>query len=102
MKNDSVESVDSSKGKIERKVKVSNKLGVHARPAALFVQTANQFECDIWVRKGRQTVKGKSIMGLMMFAAGPGAQISLIAEGPDAQAALDALERLFANKFGEE
>jgi len=88
--------------KVEKKVKVINKLGVHARPAALFVQTANQFESDIWVKKGKQKVNGKSIMGLMMLAAGPGSQIILTAEGKDAEAAVEALERLFLNKFGEE
>lgn len=87
---------------IERKIKVTNKLGLHARPAALFVQTANQFECDIWVRKGKQQVNGKSIMGLMMLAAGPGSVLTLAAEGTDAAKALDSLERLFKNKFGEE
>jgi len=83
-------------------VKVINKLGLHARPAALFVQTANQFTCDIEVKKGKQTVNGKSIMGLMMLAAGPGSKLILLANGEDAKKALDALERLFKSKFGEE
>jgi phosphocarrier protein len=87
---------------LERKIKVINKLGLHARPAALFVQTANQFDCDISVRKGKQQVNGKSIMGLMMLAAGPGSTLTLSTEGADAVKALDALERLFKNKFGEE
>jgi phosphocarrier protein HPr len=97
----SMESV-SNNTRLERKVRILNKLGMHARPAALFVQTANQFEADISVRKGKQTVNGKSIMGLMMLAAGPNTQIVLIAEGRDAEEALNALERLFLNKFGEE
>jgi len=88
--------------KIEKKVKVLNKLGMHARPAALFVQTANQFESEIWVRKGKQKINGKSIMGLMMLAAGPGSQLTLIIEGSDANEAIETLERLFASKFGEE
>jgi len=88
--------------KIEKKVKVINKLGMHARPAALFVQTANQFESEIWVKKGKQRINGKSIMGLMMLAAGPGSQLTLIVEGSDANEAAEVLERLFANKFGEE
>jgi len=90
------------KSVLERKLKVLNKLGLHARPAALFVQTANQFECDIWVKKGKQSVNGKSIMGLMMLAAGPGSNLILTAEGRDAEKALEALERLVKNKFGEE
>lgn len=99
--DDPMESVSKSM-KQERKVRILNKLGMHARPAALFVQTANQFESDISVRKGKQTVNGKSIMGLMMLAAGPNSQMVIVAEGADAEAALDALERLFMNKFGEE
>ncbi len=99
--NDSVET-NNSKLRIEKKIKVVNKLGIHARPAALFVQTANQFECDISLRRGRQTVNGKSIMGIMMLAAGPGSSITIICEGSDAELALESLERLFVNKFGEE
>lgn len=87
---------------LERKLKIVNKLGLHARPAALFVQTSNQFECDIWVKKGKQKVNGKSIMGLMMLAAGPGTLLILTAEGRDAVKALNELERLIKNKFGEE
>ena len=104
MTDESVEEASSEETsiKIEKKVKVINKLGVHARPAALFVQTANQFTSDIWVKKGKQKVNGKSIMGLMMLAAGPGSQMTLIVEGKDAEPAVEALERLFLNKFGEE
>ena len=91
-----------SRAAAERRVKVLNKLGLHARPAALFVQTANQFMCDIEVKKGKQSVNGKSIMGLMMLAAGPGSKLVLLAHGEDAKKALDALERLFKSKFGEE
>jgi phosphocarrier protein len=87
---------------LERKIRITNKLGLHARPAALFVQTANQFECEIWVRKGKQKVNGKSIMGLMMLAAGPGSTLVITAEGKDAVRALSELERLIRKKFGEE
>lgn len=103
MKNDPQGTVPASgKSALERKLKIVNKLGLHARPAALFVQTSNQFECEIWVKKGKQSVNGKSIMGLMMLAAGPGSALTLTAEGSDAEKALDALERLLKNKFGEE
>lgn len=86
---------------IEKKFVISNKLGLHARPAALFVQTANRFVSDIEVRKGRQKVNGKSIMGIMTLAAGKGAAITVMTSGPDAKAAMDELSRLFESNFGE-
>jgi len=85
-----------------REVMVINKLGVHARPAALFVKTANKFASDITVEKDGEQVNGKSIMGLMMLAAGQGAKLVIIAEGPDAEAAVRELEALFQRKFDEE
>ena len=81
---------------------VSNKLGIHARPAALFVKTANRFECDIFVEKDGEKVNGKSIMGLMMLAAGPGSSIRLSAHGHDAHRAVLELEALMSRKFDEE
>jgi len=81
---------------------VSNKLGIHARPAAMFVKTANRFACDIFVEKDGEKVNGKSIMGLMMLAAGPGATLELRATGQEAEAALDALVKLIADKFDED
>ena len=84
-----------------RELIVSNKLGVHARPAALFVKVANRFSCDIFVEKDGETVNGKSIMGLMMLAAGPGSKLTISAEGQDASQALDELETLFKQKFDE-
>ena len=80
---------------------VSNKLGIHARPAAMFVKTANRFHCDIFVEKDGERVNGKSIMGLMMLAAGPGSKLTISAEGQDASQALDELETLFKQKFDE-
>jgi phosphocarrier protein HPr len=80
---------------------VSNKLGIHARPAALFVKTANRFACDIFVEKDGEKVNGKSIMGLMMLAAGPGSRLTIIAQGPDAALALADLDALFKRKFDE-
>jgi len=85
-----------------RQVMVINKLGIHARPAAMFVKTANKFESDIMVEKDGEQVNGKSIMGLMMLAAGQGSKLIISAEGPDAEAAVRELESLFQRKFDEE
>jgi phosphocarrier protein len=81
---------------------VSNKLGIHARPAAMFVKTANRFHCDIFVEKDGEKVNGKSIMGLMMLAAGPGSKLTVHAEGQDASQALAEIETLISRKFDEE
>jgi phosphocarrier protein HPr len=88
--------------KIKKDLTVLNKLGIHARPAALFVKTANRFDCDILVEKDGETVNGKSIMGLMMLAAGPGSRITVLAEGEDATRAMHELELLMERKFDEE
>ena len=82
--------------------KVSNKLGIHARPAAMFVKTANRFSCDIFVEKDGEKVNGKSIMGLMMLAAGPGSKITVAADGDDASKAVAELELLLKRKFDED
>ena len=81
---------------------VSNKLGIHARPAAMFVKTANRFSCDIFVEKDGEKVNGKSIMGLMMLAAGPGSKLTLYVRGDAAHQAIIELEALVARKFDEE
>ncbi len=81
---------------------VSNKLGIHARPAALFVKTANRFQCDVFVEKDGEKVNGKSIMGLMMLAAGPGSKLTISAAGADASQALAEIEALIKRKFDEE
>ncbi len=81
---------------------ILNKLGIHARPAAQFVKTANRFQSDIYVEKDGEEVDGKSIMGLMMLAAGHGSVISVNAEGADAEAALSAIGDLIGRKFEEE
>ncbi len=73
---------------------VQNKLGLHARPAALFVQIANKYDSDISVKKGGQLVNGKSIMGIMTLAAAKGSKIHIIAKGVDAQEAVEELEKL--------
>jgi phosphocarrier protein len=85
----------------ERSVKIVNKLGIHARPAAEIVKTAARFGSNITIVRDDLEVNGKSIMGVMMLAAEQGAMIDLRAEGPDAEAALDALAAVIADGFGE-
>jgi phosphocarrier protein len=87
---------------LTREVEVVNKLGIHARPAALFVKTANQFGCDIFVEMNGEKINGKSIMGLLMLAAGPGSRLKLHAQGHDAAQALAELEALIKRKFDED
>lgn len=85
----------------EREVKIVNKLGIHARPAAEIVKTSARFKSSITIIRDELEVNAKSIMGVMMLAAEQGATITVRADGPDADAALDALARLIAGKFGE-
>lgn len=85
----------------ERTVQIVNKNGLHARPAAEIVKLAARFQSEITIVKDDLDVNGKSIMGVMMLAAEHGSSIILRAEGPDADAALDALATLVSNKFGE-
>jgi phosphocarrier protein len=80
---------------------VSNKLGLHARAAAKLTQLAGQFSGEIFISKGAQRVNAKSIMGVMMLAAGIGSTVKLEASGGDAEQALAALQSLFDDKFGE-
>ena len=80
---------------------IQNQLGLHARPAALFVQMANQFKSEIEVQKGRTKVNGKSIMGIMTLAAGRGAQITIRVKGEDAAKAVQSLTKLIRGNFGE-
>ncbi|MSU20884.1 MAG: HPr family phosphocarrier protein [Pedosphaera sp.] len=87
---------------VTKELVVSNKLGVHARPAALFVKTANRFICEILVEKDGETVNGKSIMGIMMLAAGPGSKLQVHAKGQDAAQALVELEALLKRRFDED
>ena len=82
---------------VKKKIVVKNKQGLHARPAALFVQLANKFDSQIAVEKDDEKINGKSIMGILMLAAEKGSEITIIAEGDDAQEALDALEDLITN-----
>jgi len=87
---------------LTRELTVINKLGIHARPAALFVKIANRFACDIFVEKDGEKINGKSIMGLMMLAAGPGSKLTVHALGQDASLALTEIEALVKRKFDEE
>ena len=81
---------------------ILNKSGIHARPAAMFVKIANRFDSDIFVEKDGEKINGKSIMGLMMLAAGPGSKLTVHAEGQDASQALCEIENLVKRKFDED
>ena len=87
---------------LEREFSIINMRGLHARASAKFVKTAEKFNADIIVSKDGASVGGTSIMGLMMLAASPGCCINVSASGPEAQDALDALETLVSDRFGEE
>ncbi len=87
---------------ISRKVEIINKLGMHARAAAQFVQLASSFNSHIEIEKDGRRVNGKSIMGVMMLAAGKGSEVTLYAEGEDEEESLDKLEELINNLFNEE
>lgn len=89
-------------GAISREIPIINKRGLHARASAKFVQMVERFDAEVWVTRGGETVGGTSIMGLMMLSAGPGTTIVISAAGPEAQAALDAITALVADKFNEE
>lgn len=86
----------------EREVEVINNLGLHARAAAKFVKVASEFESDIALARDGRQVNGKSIMGVMMLAAGKGTRLTLTASGPDETQALERLHTLFLERFGEE
>jgi len=86
---------------LTRELIVQNKMGIHARPAAMIVRITNRFRAEVLVEKDEEQVNGKSIMGLMMLAAGKGAKVRFIATGADAANLLTELERLFAQKFDE-
>ena len=86
---------------VEKVVVIKNKQGLHARPAALFVQVANKFDSDVTVTKGKTKVNGKSIMGIMMLEAGRGSTITIITRGEDAQQAVTELESLLLSNIEE-
>jgi len=88
--------------KVEKEITIVNRLGLHARPAAMFVRIASRFRCEIWVEKEGEQINGKSIMGLMMLAAGQGSTLLIRCEGPDADKAMEELEELINQKFNED
>ena len=85
-----------------KEVEIINKLGLHARASAKLTQTASRFGCDIWLERNGRRVNAKSIMGVMMLAAAKGSTVHIETDGEDADAALQALEELIANRFDEE
>ena len=86
---------------IKRPVTITNKLGLHARASAKLTQTASKFDSSIFIARNGRRVNAKSIMGVMMLAAGIGSTVELETDGPDEEAAIGALEALFNDKFGE-
>ncbi|HOJ98027.1 MAG TPA: HPr family phosphocarrier protein [Termitinemataceae bacterium] len=87
---------------IEQMVTIKNRAGIHARPAALLVQTANKYKSKIYIEKDNDRVNGKSIMGIITLGAGYNTSLKIIADGEDEQEALAALIHLFDSKFEEE
>jgi phosphocarrier protein len=96
-----IKSREGGESQATKEFVIQNELGLHARPAAMFVKVANSFNSEIFLEKDGEQVNGKSIMGVMMLAASKGAKVKLIAKGQDADSAVNALEELFINKFGE-
>ena len=88
--------------KIEKEVTIVNRLGLHARPAAMFVRIASRHRAEIWVAKEGEEINGKSIMGLMMLAAGQGSKLRIRCDGPDADKAIEELEELIKAGFNED
>jgi phosphocarrier protein HPr len=86
---------------IQTRITISNKLGLHARASAKLTKLAGSFPCEVWVTKGERRVNAKSIMGVMMLAAGVGSDIEIETTGDQEQAAMEALLALIQDKFGE-
>ena len=85
----------------QREIEIQNKLGLHARAAAKLTQTAAKFAADVWLSRNGRRVNAKSVMGVMMLAAGRGSRIAIETQGADADAALEAIAALVDDKFGE-
>jgi phosphocarrier protein HPr len=96
-KNDATPAVQP----VIKELVVQNKMGIHARPAAMIVRITNKFKAEVFVEKDEEQVNGKSIMGLMMLAAGKGSKVKFIATGGDAAAMLAEIDALFGRKFDE-
>ena len=88
--------------KVEKEITIVNRLGLHARPAAMFVRIASRHRSEIWVSKEGEEVNGKSIIGLMMLAAGQGSKLCIRCEGSDAEKAMEELEELINARFNED
>jgi phosphocarrier protein HPr len=86
---------------VKREIKVTNRLGLHARASAKLTQMASKYKSDVFLARNGRRVNAKSIMGVMMLAAGLGSTLEMETVGPDEAEAFDALEKLFADKFGE-
>ena len=86
---------------LTRETEIINKLGLHARASAKLTQLAGKFKCEVWMAKGPRRINAKSIMGVMMLAAGKGSKVTLEIDGPDEQEAMDAMLTLIADYFGE-
>ncbi len=91
----------ANSSQLTRELEVLNKMGIHARPAAMIVRVTNKFSAEVMVEKDDEQVNGKSIMGLMMLAAGKGSKVSFHVTGDDAEAMLNELAQLFERKFDE-
>jgi phosphocarrier protein HPr len=87
---------------IEQEIEIVNKLGLHARASAKFTQLATKYQSEVWMTRNKRRVNAKSIMGVMMLAAGKGSKVLLEAEGADEKECFDALTALIQNKFGED
>jgi len=92
----------ASSQKVSKEMTVLNRLGLHARPSAMFVKVCNRHKCDIWVERDGEQVNGKSIMGLMMLAAGQGSKLRITCEGTDAGGAIQEIEDLIQRRFDED
>lgn len=92
----------SADDKVTREFTVKNRLGLHARPSAQFVKLCSRFRCEVWVEKDGEQVNGKSIMGLMMLAAGMGSKLKVTCEGADGDKVLSELAALIDRKFDED
>jgi len=88
--------------KVEKEIPIVNRLGLQARPAAMFVRIASRYRSEIWVSKEGEEVNGKSIMGLMMLAAGQGSKLRVRCEGPDAEKGMEELEQLIRARYKED
>ena len=86
---------------LSSETEIINKLGLHARASAKLTQLAGKFQCEVWMIKGERRINAKSIMGVMMLAAGKGTKVTVETDGSDEQAAMDALLALIADRFGE-